>query len=279
MAERARNDKGRIYELIYMTHPRDNEEVTLRMMVDKARELIEKRTNECRDVWRRKFRELQICQWENSGRRAKSNAQVTWSGDVEAVARLSKHARAVVCGPGRLLERDEDASEVSTVGTKGCFRGAEPELSTDRCPITRLPSLAESGTEVSNRWSVSWELARANTSSSILKFDDADGDLRDTTVRSETTAPSPVSNYVGTPYPKHPGKAPELAGPDARRHAESRACLMSRGSRTSAKPAEATPNRMFVTNHVLAREAGEPFLYAVIRSKERVSREEWAKGS
>ena len=72
-----------------------------------------------------------------------------------------------------------------------------------------------------------------------------------------------MRNYVNTPYPEHPGEAPDL--------------------KPSARPAEHRSNRRFIVQHVLAREAGEPFIYAVIRNKaitrERVTAEEWKKAS
>ena len=59
--------------------------------------------------------------------------------------------------------------------------------------------------------------------------------------------------------------------------------MSSRGSRTLARPAENRTNRRFIVQHVLAREAGEPFIYAVIRNKAiaqgRVTAEEWKKAS
>ena len=88
-----------------------------------------------------------------------------------------------------------------------------------------------------------------------------------------------VRNYVNTPYPEDPGKAPELKPAEVRRLQESRSYLASRG--TSAKPPEYKSNRKYIAQHVLAREAGEPFMYAVIRNKaitqERVTAEEWKK--
>ena len=92
-----------------------------------------------------------------------------------------------------------------------------------------------------------------------------------------------MHNYVDTPYPEHPGEAPELMPAEVRRHQEQSSYLSSRGSRTSARPTEHRSNRRFIVQHVLAREAGEPFIYAVIRNKaitwERVAAEEWKKAS
>ena len=83
--------------------------------------------------------------------------------------------------------------------------------------------------------------------------------------------------------PEHPGEAPELMPAEVRHHQEQSSYLSSRGSRTSARPAEHRSNRRFIVQHVLAREAGEPFIYAVIRNKaiarERVTAEEWKKAS
>ena len=89
-----------------------------------------------------------------------------------------------------------------------------------------------------------------------------------------------MHNYVNTPYPEHPGEATELMPAEVRHHREQSSYLSSRGSRTSA---EHRSNRRFIVQHVLAREAGEPFIYAVIRNKaitrERVTAEEWKKAS
>ena len=119
------------------------------------------------------------------------------------------------------------------------------------------------------------------------KYTDDDGDLRDTaaTPKGASTQESRggMHNYVDTPYPEHPGEAPELMPAEVRRHQEQSSYLSSRGSRTSARPAEHRSNRRFIVQHVLAREAGEPFIYAVIRNKaitrERVTAEEWKKAS
>ena len=111
------------------------------------------------------------------------------------------------------------------------------------------------------------------------KYTDDDGDLRDTasTPKQASTQESRggIHNYVSTLYPEHPGEAPELKP-------EQSSYLSSRGSRTSARP-EHRSNRRFIVQHVLAREAGEPFIYAVIRNKaitrEWVTAEEWKKAS
>ena len=74
-----------------------------------------------------------------------------------------------------------------------------------------------------------------------------------------------------------PGQAPELMPAEVRHHQEQSSYLSSRGSWTSARPAEHRSNKRFIVQHVLAREAGEPFIYAVIRNKaitrERVTAE------
>ena len=92
-----------------------------------------------------------------------------------------------------------------------------------------------------------------------------------------------MHNYANTPYPEHPEEAPELKPAEVRRFQESSSYIASRGSRTSARPAEHRSNRRFIVQHVLAREAGEPFIYAVIRNKaitwERVTAEEWRKAN
>ena len=118
------------------------------------------------------------------------------------------------------------------------------------------------------------------------KYTDDDGDLRDTATTPKAASTQEfrggIHNYANTPYPEHPGEAPELK-PAVRHHREHSSYLSSRGSRTSARPAESRSNRRFIVQHVLAREAGEPFIYAVIRNKaitrERVTAEEWKKAS
>ena len=121
------------------------------------------------------------------------------------------------------------------------------------------------------------------------KYTDDDGDLRDTaaTPRGASTQESRggVHNYVNTPYPEHPGEAPELKPAEVRHFKESGSYHASRGSRTSARPAEHRSNRRYIVHHVLAREAGEPFMYAVIRNKAinreyaRVTAEEWRRAN
>ena len=119
------------------------------------------------------------------------------------------------------------------------------------------------------------------------KYTDDNGDLRDTaaTAKAASTQESRggIYNYVHTPYPEHPGEAPELKSAEVRHHREHNSCLSTRGSRTSARPAESRSKRRFIVQYVLAREAGEPFIYAVIRNKaitqERVTAEEWRKAN
>ena len=100
-------------------------------------------------------------------------------------------------------------------------------------------------------------------------------------VRDGSSRPQP--NYANTPYPEHPEEAPELKPAEVRHHREHSSYLSSRGSRTSARPAESRSIRRFIVQHTLAREAGEPFIYAVIRNKaitqERVTAEEWRKAN
>ena len=98
------------------------------------------------------------------------------------------------------------------------------------------------------------------------KYTDDDGDLRDTaaTPKAASTQESRggIHNYANTPYPEHPGEAPELKSAEVRHHREHSSYQSTRGSRTSARPAESRSNRRFIVQHILAREAGEPFIYA-----------------
>ena len=79
------------------------------------------------------------------------------------------------------------------------------------------------------------------------KYTDNDGDLRDTaaTPKAASTQESRggIHNYANTPYPEHPGEAPELKPAEVRHHREHSSYLSSRGSRTSARPAESRSNR------------------------------------
>ena len=115
------------------------------------------------------------------------------------------------------------------------------------------------------------------------KYTDDDGDLRDTAVTPKAASRGGMHNYANTPYPEHLGEAPELKPAEVRHHREHSSYMSSRGSRTSARPAENRTNRRFIVQHVLAREAGEPFIYAVIRNKAitqgRVTAEEWKKAN
>ena len=88
-----------------------------------------------------------------------------------------------------------------------------------------------------------------------------------------------MRNYVNTPYPEHPGGAgAEVRGGYAFSGVKLLPCF-----ERSARPAEHRSNRRFIVQRVLAREAGEPFIYAVIRNKaitrERVTAEEWRKAN
>ena len=117
----------------------------------------------------------------------------------------------------------------------------------------------------------------------VPEYADDDEDLRGTAKTEQKVATGEqvggVHDNVGLPYPEHPGRAPELDPPAIRPHREAQLYAAARGPRTSAKPAETPSHRLFIINHILAREAGEPFIYAVIRNKaitkSRVSLEEW----
>ena len=117
----------------------------------------------------------------------------------------------------------------------------------------------------------------------VPKYADDDEDLRGTAKAKQEVVTGVqeggVHDNVGLPYPDHPGRSPELLPPAVRHHREAQSYAMTRGSRTLAKPAETPSHRLFIVNHILAREAGEPFIYAVIRNKAitkaRVSQEEW----
>ena len=85
------------------------------------------------------------------------------------------------------------------------------------------------------------------------KYTDDDGDLRDTAATpkgASTQEPrGGIHNYVSTPYPEHSGEAPELKPAEVRHHQEQSSYLSSRGSRTSARPAEHRSNRRFTVQH------------------------------
>ena len=71
------------------------------------------------------------------------------------------------------------------------------------------------------------------------KYTDDDGDLRDTaaTPKAASTQESRggIHNYANTPYPEHPGEAPELESAEVRHHREHGSYQSTRGSRTSGK--------------------------------------------
>ena len=230
---------NRPFKVHYVTSTRDNAETSLRMMITRAYELLDKRTEECvqkhgnanaakSDLYVFGFRGSYLYRWEKNAWRARSDAAAVWSKDVESLVSLSQ-------------KKDE------TPGATG------PGM-----PISYAP-----------------------------KYTDDDGDLRDTAANpkgaSTQESRGGMHNYVNTPYPEHPGEAPDLKPAEVRRRQEQSSYLSSRGLRTSARPAEHRSNRRFIVQHVLAREAGEPFIYAVIRNKaitrERVTAEEWKKAS
>ena len=125
---RAKNDRLRgspdhrpfkNYEVHYVTSARDNEETSLRMMVDKAYELMDKRTDDCiqkygnadaakHDLYVFGFRGSYLYGWERNAWRARSDAATVWSKDVESLIALNNKVKVMVCGPGRSLDREGD---------------------------------------------------------------------------------------------------------------------------------------------------------------------------
>ena len=92
-----------------MTTTRDNEETSLRMMIDKAYELMDKRTEECvqkygnadaakSDLYVFGFRASYLYRWERNAWRARSDAATVWSKDVESLIALNNKVRVLVCG-------------------------------------------------------------------------------------------------------------------------------------------------------------------------------------
>ena len=107
------------YEVHYVTSTRDNEETSLRMMIDKAYDLMDKRTEECvqkygnadaakSDLYVFGFRGSYLYRWERNAWRARSDAATVWSKDVESLNALSNKVKVMVCGPGRSLGREGD---------------------------------------------------------------------------------------------------------------------------------------------------------------------------
>ena len=107
------------YEVHYVTSTRDNEETSLRMMIDKAYELMDKRTEECvqkygnadaakSDLYVFGFRGSYLYRWERNAWRARSGAATVWSKDVESLIALNNKVKVLVCGPGRSLDREGD---------------------------------------------------------------------------------------------------------------------------------------------------------------------------
>ena len=104
-----------------MTSTRDNEETSLRMMITRAYELLDKRTEECvqkhgnanaakSDLYVFGFRGSYLYRWEKNAWRARSDAASVWSKDVESLVSLSNKVKVLVCGPGRSLDREHASS-------------------------------------------------------------------------------------------------------------------------------------------------------------------------
>ena len=102
-----------------MTSTRDNEETSLRMMIDKAYELMDKRTEDCvqkygnadaakHDLYVFGLRGSYLYRWERNAWKARSDAATVWSKDVTSLVALSNKVKVMVCGPGRSLDREGD---------------------------------------------------------------------------------------------------------------------------------------------------------------------------
>ena len=107
------------YEVHYVTSTRDDEETSLRMMIDKAYELLDTRTEECvqkhgnanaakSDLCVFGFRGSYLYRRERNAWRARSDAATVWSKDVESLIALNNKVKVLVCGPGRSLDREGD---------------------------------------------------------------------------------------------------------------------------------------------------------------------------
>ena len=99
------------YEVHYVTSTRDNEETSLRMMITKAYELLDKRTEECvqkhgnanaakSDLYVFGFRGSYLYRWEKNAWRARSDAASVWSKDVESLVSLSNKVRCWFAAQG-----------------------------------------------------------------------------------------------------------------------------------------------------------------------------------
>ena len=106
-------------EVHYVTSTRDNEETSLRMMIDKAYELMDKRTDDCvqkygnadaakHDLYVFGLRGSYLYRWERNAWKARSDAATVWSKDVTSLVALNNKVKVMVCGPGRSLDREGD---------------------------------------------------------------------------------------------------------------------------------------------------------------------------
>ena len=125
---RAKNDRLRgspdnrpfkNYEVHYVSSARDNEETSLRTMVTKAYELMDRRTEECvqkhgsanaakSDLCVFGFRGSYLYRWEKNLWKVRSDAATIWDHDLEALKSLNDKVKVMVCGPGRSLDREGD---------------------------------------------------------------------------------------------------------------------------------------------------------------------------
>ena len=102
-----------------MSSARDNEETSLRTMVTKAYELMDRRTEECvqkhgsanaakSDLYVFGFRGSYLYRWEKNSWKVRSDAATIWDHDLEALKSLNNKVKVMVCGPGRSLDREGD---------------------------------------------------------------------------------------------------------------------------------------------------------------------------
>ena len=107
------------YEVHYVTSTRDNQETSLRMMVTKAYELMDRRTEECvqkhgnanaakSDLYVFGLRGSYLYQWEKNAWRARTDGATVWGKDMASLIALNAKAKVMMCGPGRSLDREGD---------------------------------------------------------------------------------------------------------------------------------------------------------------------------
>ena len=175
------------YEVHYVTSTRDNEETSLRMMMDRAYELLDKRTEECvqkhgnanaakSDLCLFGFRGSYLYRWEKNARSARSDAAAVWSKDVESLVEVPAE------GKGKAPDREAEVPQAAAAASQP---SVESPAAKRAASLDREERRAKDPVDTQKKDETTGPTGPGMPISYAPKYTDDDGDLRDTAARRE----------------------------------------------------------------------------------------------